>query len=76
MRLTMSGIQGVDNLSPKLYVPLKLGDKGFALTGILPQEEFKAKAAWGGAGIFARPLSGCGAIDVSAEPKPEDKRRR
>ncbi len=69
-RLVMSGIQGVDNLSPKLCVPIELGGKNFALTGILPKNEFQAKAAWGGAGIFSRPI-GCGAIDTD---EPEDKK--
>ena len=71
MRLTMSDVQGVDNLSPKLCVPVKLQGKEFALTGILPKSEFQAKAAWGGAGIFSRPI-GCGTIDTGAEP--EDKK--
>jgi putative ABC transport system permease protein len=31
------------------------------LTGILPKNEFQAKAAWQGAGIFSRPI-GCGAM--------------
>lgn len=73
MRLTMSDIQGVDNLSPKLCVPVELKGKEFALTGILPKSEFQAKAAWGGAGIFSRPM-GCGAIDLGADPEPEDKK--
>ena len=73
MRLTMSDIQGVDNLSPKLCVPVELEGKEFALTGILPKSEFQAKAAWGGAGIFSRPM-GCGAIEIGADPKPEDKK--
>ena len=73
MRLTMSDIQGVDNLSPKLCVPVDLQGKQFALTGILPKSEFQAKAAWGGAGIFSRPM-GCGAIETGVDPKPEDKR--
>jgi putative ABC transport system permease protein len=72
-RLTMSQVQGVDNLSPKLCVPVTLQGRNFALTGILPKNEFQAKAAWAGAGIFSRPI-GCGAIDVAAEPKPEDKK--
>jgi len=73
MRLTMSNIEGVDNLSPKLCVPVELNGKEFALTGILPKSEFQAKAAWGGAGIFSRPI-GCGTIDMEADPEPEDKR--
>jgi putative ABC transport system permease protein len=73
LRLTMSNIQGVDNLSPKLCVPVELGGKTFTLTGILPKSEFQAKAAWAGVGIFSRPV-GCGTVDVGAEKQPEDKR--
>lgn len=58
--LAMSDLQGLDNLSPKLSVPVELQGKTFMLTGILPKSEFQAKAAWQGAGIFSRPI-GCGA---------------
>ena len=44
MRLTMSDVQGVDNLSSKLHIPVELGGRNFALTGILPKSEFQAKA--------------------------------
>jgi putative ABC transport system permease protein len=71
MRLTMSELQGVDNLSPKLCVPVTLSDHNYSLTGILPKNEFQAKAAWAGAGIFSRPI-GCGALEVGDEE--EDKR--
>ncbi len=73
MRLTMSNVQGVDNLSPKLCLPLDIQGRRFTLTGILPKSEFQAKAAWAGAGIFSRPI-GCGAIDVGGAPEPEDKK--
>jgi putative ABC transport system permease protein len=73
MRLTLSDLQGVDNLSPKLCVPTTLGDRTYSLTGILPKSEFQAKAAWAGAGIFSRPF-GCGAIDVGNTPPEEDKK--
>ena len=73
LRLTMSGLEGVDNLSPKLCVPVELQGREFTLTGILPKSEFQAKAAWAGAGIFSRPI-GCGAVDIGTEPKPEDKK--
>jgi len=73
LRLTMSNLEGVDNLSPKLCVPVELEGRQFTLTGILPKSEFQAKAAWAGAGIFSRPI-GCGAIDVGTTPKPEDKK--
>ena len=55
MRLTMSDVQGVDNLSPKLCARVNLQGKDFALTGILPKNEFQAKAAWAvGAGAVER----------------------
>jgi putative ABC transport system permease protein len=59
-RITLSRLEGVDNLSPKLCVPATLRGRPVTLTGILPRSEFRAKAAWGGAGVFARPI-GCGA---------------
>lgn len=44
MRLTMSDFRGVDNLSPKLCVPVTIADRKYSLTGILPKSEFQAKA--------------------------------
>lgn len=60
-QLAMSSLQGLDNLSPKLSVPLEIRGRTFTLTGILPKSEFQAKASWSGAGIFSRPV-GCGAM--------------
>jgi putative ABC transport system permease protein len=60
-QLAMSDLQGLDNLSPKLSVPVELKGRTFTLTGILPKSEFQAKASWAGAGIFSRPV-GCGAM--------------
>ena len=72
-RLAMSDIQGLDNLSPKLAVPIELEGKNFTLTGILPKQEFQAKAAWKGAGIFARP-QGCGVVvDLPGAPEATAK---
>jgi putative ABC transport system permease protein len=59
-QLAMSDLAGLDNISPKLSLPVELEGTSFTLTGILPKSEFQAKAAWGGAGIFSRPI-GCGA---------------
>ena len=59
-QLAMSDLAGLDNISPKLSLPIELQGKTFTLTGILPKSEFQAKAAWQGAGIFSRPI-GCGA---------------
>jgi putative ABC transport system permease protein len=69
-RIAMSEIAGVDNLSPKLSLPISLNEKNFILTGILPKSEFAAKAAWSGAGIFSRPI-GCGAEVPGLETQPK-----
>lgn len=60
-RLALSDIQGLDNMSPRLSSPVEVAGQSFTLTGILPTNEFKAKAAWQGAGIFARPEN-CGTV--------------
>ncbi|MBI5059933.1 FtsX-like permease family protein [candidate division KSB1 bacterium] len=62
-RLIHSDLEGLDNLSPKLSVPISVRNQHVTLTGILPKEEFAAKAAWEGAGIFSRP-QGCGTVAV------------
>jgi putative ABC transport system permease protein len=63
-RLTSSDLQGLDNLSPKLSVPVEVAGRRFILTGILPKNEFQAKAAWQMAGLFSRPAE-CGvAVNV------------
>lgn len=71
-RIAMSKLQGVDNLSPKLCVPVQMGDGQITLTGILPKSEFQAKAAWSGAGIFSHP-SGCGATTTLKDAPPDPK---
>jgi len=68
-RLMLSDIQGLDNLSPRLSSPVEVAGRSFTLTGILPMNEFKSKAAWQGAGIFARPEN-CGTV-VKAPLSPE-----
>ncbi|MHB0956240.1 MAG: ABC transporter permease [Pirellulaceae bacterium] len=60
-QLAMSSLEGLDNLSPKLSVPVEIAGESCTLTGILPKSEFQAKASWAGAGIFSRP-AGCGAM--------------
>jgi len=77
-RLIMSDIAGLDNLSPKLSIPVTVQGRAFTLTGILPKNEFQAKAAWQGAGIFSRP-AGCGTVDMPGgmqEPAKETLVRR
>ncbi len=72
-RLAMSDLQGLDNLSPKLSIPVTPRGRTFTFTGILPKSEFQAKAAWQGAGIFSRPV-GCGAVaGIPGTGAPADK---
>ena len=59
--LTTSNLEGLDNLSPKLSLPVQINDTQVTLTGILPKNEFESKASWQGAGIFSRPKS-CGNV--------------
>ena len=53
-QLAFSNLEGVENLAPKLCVPARLQDRGIILTGILPQSEFQAKAAWQSANLFSK----------------------
>ncbi|MBF0226693.1 MAG: ABC transporter permease [Desulfobacterales bacterium] len=53
--LTNSDLKGIENLSPKLSVSTEIKGHKTILTGILPKNEFKSKAAWQGSlGIFER----------------------
>lgn len=72
-RLTTSDLKGLDNLSPKLSMPVNVQGVEFTLTGILPKSEFKAKAMWQGAGIFSMP-EGCG-IAIEAPLAIQDTSR-
>lgn len=60
--LTTSGMQGLDNLSPKYNIPVDIENRKFTLTGILPRNEFKSKAIWQNAlGVFSKPQN-CGIV--------------
>jgi putative ABC transport system permease protein len=60
--LTNSKLEGIDNLSPKLSMPVEVQGRKTVLTGILPKNEFKSKAAWQDTlGVFSRP-EGCGTV--------------
>lgn len=60
-RLTLSNLEGLDNLSPKLSIPTEIQNQKVTLTGILPKNEFQSKASWQGVGIFSKP-KGCGNV--------------
>ncbi|MEX2288477.1 MAG: FtsX-like permease family protein [Planctomycetaceae bacterium] len=53
-QLAFSNLEGVENLSPKLCVPARVNDRSVILTGVLPQSEFQAKAAWQSANLFSK----------------------
>lgn len=70
--LTTSNLEGLDNLSPKLSVPVQINGHSVTLTGILPKNEFQSKACWQGAGIFSRPKS-CGNVtDIFGINNPKE----
>ncbi|MCG3195954.1 MAG: ABC transporter permease [Candidatus Omnitrophica bacterium] len=68
--IALSDVEGVNNLSPKLSVPVRIGEREFTLTGILPKSEFQAKAAWQGAGVFSRATGHVCAADLPGYVKP------
>ena len=68
-RLILSDLQGLDNLFPKFSTRVDVAGKKFTLTGILPQDELKAKAAWKAGDVFARPPL-CVGNAAPAEPTP------
>lgn len=73
-RIAISGLQGVQNMSPKLSLPADIPGATFTLTGILPKSEFQAKAAWGGLAIFSK-RPGCVAVNLPEAVMEEGKAR-
>ena len=53
-QILMASLPGVEKLSPKLCVPVQVAGKPAILTGILPQSEFQAKAAWQTVSMFSK----------------------
>ncbi len=69
-QIMLAALTGVEKLSPKLCVPTDIEGHKVTLTGILPQSEFEAKAAWQTATLFKQQHAGC--KKASCGPKPED----
>ncbi len=65
-RLVLANLEGVEHVSPRLCVPAELGTAAVTLTGILPQAEFQAKAAWGGMQMFSNTHEGCKRAHIAA----------
>ncbi|TWT51688.1 Macrolide export ATP-binding/permease protein MacB [Thalassoglobus neptunius] len=70
-RLALARMPGVENLAPKLCVETSVDTIPVTLTGILPQSEFQAKAAWQGLGMITNPIGtdrGCCATTANINP--------
>lgn len=53
MRLSLANLTGIEHVAPKLSLRTEVAGTPVTLTGILPQADFKAQAAWGNVGMFA-----------------------
>jgi putative ABC transport system permease protein len=69
-QIMLASLTGVEKLSPKLCVPAEIEGQAITLTGILPQSEFEAKAAWQTATLFKQAHAGC--KKVSSGQNAED----
>lgn len=58
-RVLLESLPGVEMLSPKLSATVRIGDRDVTLTGILPQSEFRASAAWQSVKLFSNRHEGC-----------------
>lgn len=56
----LANLPGVEQLSPRLCVSTTVVDRPVTVTGILPQSEFEASAAWQSVGMFGQQSKGCG----------------
>ncbi|REK17436.1 MAG: ABC transporter permease [Planctomycetota bacterium] len=68
-RIMLAALTGVEKLSPKLSVPAEVDGRRLTLTGILPQSEFEAKAAWQTASLFKQQHVGCTKAKVAPGPE-------
>jgi putative ABC transport system permease protein len=67
--IMLAGLPGVEKVSPRLSVPVEISGKAATLTGVLPQQEFQARAAWQTATLFnKRKHVGC---KKACETKPQ-----
>jgi putative ABC transport system permease protein len=66
----LANLTGVEKLSPKLCVPAEVNAQKLTVTGILPQSEFEAQAAWKTVGMFTKKKHvGCKRASCGAEPQ-------
>ena len=68
--ILLASLPGVEKLSPKYCLPIEIAGKTTILTGILPQNEFQAKAVWQSTSMFTKTKHvGCAKAGSS---EPED----
>jgi putative ABC transport system permease protein len=65
----LAGLTGVERLSPKFCIATQLNGQPVTLTGILPQSEFQAQAAWQTAALFTS-TKHVGCKKASCAPTP------
>ena len=58
-QIVLASLTGVERLAPKLSVPVHLDGQAVTLTGILPQRDFEAKAAWQTATFMKKEHASC-----------------
>lgn len=59
VELALANLEGVEKIAPKLCVATEIEGRTLTLTGILPQSEFQAKAAWQSVSLFSKKHVGC-----------------
>lgn len=67
----LENLPGVERLSPRLCIPVQIHGRGVILTGIQPQNEFQANAAWKSVSIFSKKHDSC--RKASCDPNAYDK---
>jgi putative ABC transport system permease protein len=77
-QLALANLEGVQQVSPKLSVPVELNEHRATLTGILPQNELAQMAAWQSVNVFSHAHAGCkraASLDDSNRPETENLAR-
>jgi putative ABC transport system permease protein len=72
--ILLANLPGVERLSPRLCATTKIAGRDVTLTGILPQQEFQAKAAWQSVALFSSKHEGCSKAHApkTYDGSPED----
>lgn len=72
LQLALANLEGIEKISPKLSVRAQVNGRNVTLTGILPQSEFEAMAAWQTSTVFSNKHEGCkGRAHLDDDSRPE-----